>query len=408
MSYLLRVIAPTFLLTTFVTSCIPEDTDTNGDSEEYQCEVPETTTTYTVPEITYVEVDETTDANDTAETAQTIALNTIVSGDMSYPSFGGCVDCDDYYTVPVQAGDEVEVIIEGVSGTNFDLYLYDGSSFSVYSNGGEPVEKINYTIPEGMENLIILANAYDGTGDYTLTVTKPAEPVAVVNDQSDACLANLSGTIGSAIDDSKLANVTINLREGSDTKTGDISETASSGANGEYSFANIDAGTYTAEIVLEGYATIYQKIVAKGKTTTIQNFSMSPTLAAGEIRIVLTWGENPRDLDGFLEVPVSGSQPVTVGYQNKSSNGASLDRDDTTSYGPETITIATQQTGAYSYYVKPFRGTSSSLQSSNAAVSVYDENGLIETINVVSGSGYKWNVFTLTDGAVTVQNTITD
>ena len=418
MSYLHKAIVPTIFLTTFLVGCLPEkvdpqtgssDTDsTNDTTEDYQCEAPESTVTYTVPEITYVEVSETVNANDSMETAQSINLNTIVSGDMSYPSFGGCVDCDDYYTVPVEAGDEVEVIIAGESGTNFDLYLYDGTGYSVYSNGGEAVEKINYTIPSGMSNLIILANAYDGTGTYELTVTKPAELVEVNNVQTDACLADLSGTIGSAIDDSRLANVSINLREGSNIKTGDIAETASTGANGAYSFANINAGTYTAEIVLAGYATIYQNVVAKGSTTTVQNFSMSPSLATGEVRIVLTWGASPRDLDGFLEVPVENSDSVFVYYQNRSSNGASLDRDDTTSYGPETITITTQQTGSYVYYVKAFQGNSATLSNSGAAVSVYDDTGLLATVNVAAGTGSQWNVFSLTDGEITILNNISN
>jgi uncharacterized protein YfaP (DUF2135 family) len=398
------------LLSLGLAGCIPEDSNESDSTSAEQCESSTTTTVvyYTVPEITYTEVDETTDANDASVDAQSIALNTIVTGDMSYPSMGGCVDCDDYYSVAVQPGDEVEVIIAGEAGTNFDLYLYDGSGFNVYSNGGDPVEKVNYTIPTGMTELIILANAYDGTGDYTLTVTQPAEPVAVTNVQEDECLGDLSGYISSATDDSRLANATINLREGGDVETGEISVTASTGSDGTYSFSNVEAGEYTAEIIFAGYSTVYQNLTIVGNSTMIQNFALSPTLAAGEVRIVLTWGEAPRDLDSYLQGPKATSGEYTISFRNKTEENTSLDRDDTSSFGPETITISSQNSGAYSYWVKPYSGTSSSLANSSAIVSIYDENGLAEQIKVPSGTGYKWNVFTMSSGVITVVNTIVD
>jgi uncharacterized protein YfaP (DUF2135 family) len=399
------------LLSFGLVGCIPEDTedtnDTNSNTAQ-QCDSSSTTTvvSYTVPEITYSEVNETSAANDDSADAQSIALNTIVSGDMSYPSMGGCVDCDDYYAVAVQPGDEVEVIIAGEAGTNFDLYLYDGTGFNVYSNGGDPVEKINYTIPTGMTELIILANAYDGTGDYTLTVTQPAEPVEVTNVQDDECLGDLSGYISNATNDSRLANATINLREGADVKTGDVSVTASTGAEGTYAFSNVEAGEYTAEIVLADYSTVYQNVILVGNSTVTRNFAMSPTLASGEVRIVLTWGESPRDLDSYLKGPKATSGEYTISFRNKNEENTTLDRDDTSGFGPETITISSQNSGTYTYWVVPYDGTSSSLANSSAIVSIYDENGLAEQIKVPSGTGFKWNVFTMSSGVVTVVNTI--
>ena len=66
---------------------------------------------------------------------------------------------------------------------------------------------------------------------------------------------------------------------------------------------------------------------------------MSPVLPAGDFRIVLNWGANPRDLDSHLRGPCASE----VMYNNKVCQAgqlkATLDRDATQGYGPETITI---------------------------------------------------------------------
>jgi Carboxypeptidase regulatory-like domain len=67
----------------------------------------------------------------------------------------------------------------------------------------------------------------------------------------------------------------------------------------------------------------------------------------------LSWGENPHDLDSHLLTP-SGAH---IAYYNKTEDGAALDYDDVTSYGPEHITITTLNDGDYFYSVHWFSGT---------------------------------------------------
>ena len=75
-----------------------------------------------------------------------------------------------------------------------------------------------------------------------------------------------------------------------------------------------------------------------------------------EFRIVLTWGETPRDLDSHLVGLDDANSVFHIAYYNKverDTDGnviASLDVDDVSSYGPETVTIVNARTDATYYY----------------------------------------------------------
>ncbi|MBK6681726.1 MAG: hypothetical protein IPG53_17880 [Ignavibacteriales bacterium] len=72
--------------------------------------------------------------------------------------------------------------------------------------------------------------------------------------------------------------------------------------------------------------------------TIIRNrYSISPKMPLGYLRVVLDWGDSPRDLDAHL-VKTNGYH---ISYRNMmvSADGvAKLDRDDLDGQGPETIT----------------------------------------------------------------------
>ena len=140
--------------------------------------------------------------------------------------------------------------------------------------------------------------------------------------------------------------------------------------------------------------------------------TISPFLQDGEIRIVLTWGRNPRDLDSHLTVPLSGGGSSHLAYYNMSvyDNGvlvAFLDVDDVDSYGPETITIYhSPPGGVFTYFVHDFtnrdRASSTALANSGANVKVYFGNNSMREFNVPPGIvGDTWYVFTLIDGEIT-------
>ncbi|MCR4761351.1 MAG: hypothetical protein K5705_14000 [Oscillospiraceae bacterium] len=159
------------------------------------------------------------------------------------------------------------------------------------------------------------------------------------------------------------------------------------------------------------------------KVIANQNGTVSTTLEQNQLRIVLTWGDTPRDLDSHLYVrSFTGSVMGHTWYAGKTyqnSNGivADLDLDDTTSYGPETTTIYNPVDGMYTFYVHDYTDrsnySSTMLSSSNATVTVYSGTSSIPiaTFNVPTGqSGTIWKVFSYNNitGAIQGYSTISN
>jgi len=87
------------------------------------------------------------------------------------------------------------------------------------------------------------------------------------------------------------------------------------------------------------------------------------------IGITLTWGDEPRDLDAHLAVPLSGGGWEHLYYDHEVGADASLNTDDRDGQGPEIFTINRIHDGVYRYSVHQFAGNGS-FYSSDALVSV--------------------------------------
>ena len=85
--------------------------------------------------------------------------------------------------------------------------------------------------------------------------------------------------------------------------------------------------------------------------TTARTYAVSGPVKQGQVRIVLTWGETPRDMDSHLDTP-SGCH-LYFGHKQCPNGEASLDTDVTDSYGPETINIRSLKPGVYRYIAPP-------------------------------------------------------
>jgi uncharacterized protein YfaP (DUF2135 family) len=133
------------------------------------------------------------------------------------------------------------------------------------------------------------------------------------------------------------------------------------------------------------------------KANVKMNFTISPTLHAGEIRIVLEWGSIPSDLDSHLMTPY-GEQ---VWFRNFNVNYggeaiAELDLDDTTSYGPETTTIK-NPAGRFMFSVHNFNNTGTFV-GSEARVKVYlPGQAPMVFDDVPTNDGNWWHVFEIED-----------
>lgn len=236
----------------------------------------------------------------------------------------------------------------------------------------------------------------------------------------DSVFLTVNGHVSNAMNGKDVEGATIKFRRGWNTTTGDYLSTifgvkeAKTNNSGEYS-ERLSVGAYTAEISKEGFVTAYVNIVAL-PNGDVQYATITPMLDEDEYRIILTWGDTPRDLDSHLVGTVDGNS-YHVYYGNKSYNYdgmtiASLDWDDISSYGPETITLTwTENNGNCSYYVYDYsndgNSNSMALSYSSAKVAVYKGNTLLTSYNVPVGyNGTKWDVFTINNGVLTTINTI--
>lgn len=193
--------------------------------------------------------------------------------------------------------------------------------------------------------------------------------------------------------------------------------TTTTGADGTFSFTDLLLpGTYSLNVSLDGYSgtTVNSIEVTEEETTDLGTIAISQNLATGEFRIVLTWGETPRDLDSHLTGPTSSDDRFHVWYNNRTNadNTANLDRDDVTSIGPETITISQRFDGTYRYSVHDYTNristNSPDLSNSGATVRVFDENGQVAEFTPPDDDGTLWTVFELDGlgGSITPVNTM--
>lgn len=138
---------------------------------------------------------------------------------------------------------------------------------------------------------------------------------------------------------------------------------------------------------------------------------LSPGLEAGQLRLVLTWGEEPADLDAHLEGPLPNDERFHVYFHQrgnlKSKEFVNLDVDDRDGEGPETITVLGVLPGEYRYYVHDYTNRnnpdSNALARSGAEVKVYHGGQTYRFAPKGGQAGNQWNVCTINvtpEGAV--------
>ena len=143
----------------------------------------------------------------------------------------------------------------------------------------------------------------------------------------------------------------------------------------------------------DGYSTLVAKCPCEGMT-----YALSPVMHNLDgMRIVLTWGEKPTDLDSHITYPRNH-----IYFGSKKGEDANLDVDDTTSFGPETITLERKHEGeTYVYSVHDYTDNmapaTTNLSESGAKVFVYIGQSLVRTYYVPTGKvGNLWAVFRVT------------
>ncbi|MCF8778380.1 DUF5011 domain-containing protein [Vibrio sp. IRLE0018] len=163
-------------------------------------------------------------------------------------------------------------------------------------------------------------------------------------------------------------------------------------------------GDYRITFKKEGYNDARKICTVSANTNNICEVSMiaKSHLAQGDLSAILEWNVDPNDLDSHLiKYDATGKQLYHVFYNNEVAGDAKLDVDDTSSYGPETITINNIEHEAYYIYaVHHFSGSGSITSTSQARVRL--QTGDVDTTYYApsTGEGRWWKVFEIKDGRI--------
>ncbi|MDB8540880.1 carboxypeptidase regulatory-like domain-containing protein [Turicibacter sanguinis] len=305
------------------------------------------------------------------------------------------------------------------------------AKITLYTESGSYLNKY-YTDESGYYRLILEPGIYlvsiekagyvKETGRVIVTVggTTTYQPTLNLISELDSGDGTVKGKITHAITDYPLSQVKLDIYKGFNSDGGDLVTTIYTDELGEYTTV-LPAGNYTAKVSKEGFVTSTMNILSIGDKIKGQpTLSLSPDgLGLNDLRIVLNWGSSPSDLDSHLigEINSESNSYFHVYYDSSHYSGenqsAMLDRDDTFSYGPETITLTNlDEDGHYVYAIHDYsnRGNmqSNALSLSGATVNVYSGTHLLSSFSVPEdGVGNVWKVFEVIDGEIVPLNEVT-
>ncbi|HEY8879037.1 MAG TPA: carboxypeptidase regulatory-like domain-containing protein [Roseateles sp.] len=130
---------------------------------------------------------------------------------------------------------------------------------------------------------------------------------------------------------------------------------------------------------------------------------------ANGVSIKLTWGANPRDLDSHLWTPSGTHVYYSSKGQLAAAPFANLDVDDTSSFGPEVVTLTKLMVGTYKYAVRNYSGYGSGpIATSGARVELVLPGGRTELfVPPAAGETAQTDYWTLFDLTVDAQCNVT-
>lgn len=216
-----------------------------------------------------------------------------------------------------------------------------------------------------------------------------------------------TGQIKNAVTGEGIKDCKYKVRKDWSNRSGDIVQEGVFD-DSEYTLT-LPSGNYTLIVEKSGFSTNSINIAITENNNEEQNIILSPissgTGTNGVFRVVLTWGEQPYDLDSHLFGPTddSGADLFHTFYSAKTATAgdiklADLDIDDVTSYGPETTTVYKIEKGSkYSFYVHDYTNRdnpdSGALADSEAKVELYINNDYYVFYVPTNEIGTVWHVF---------------
>lgn len=275
---------------------------------------------------------------------------------------------------------------------------------------GATVQLGTYTATTDVDGRYRMENVL--AADYTLTVSAPGYLTYTesgveayrdrVIDREIRGPNQVNGQVVNSQNGQPVAGASVAFYRGSGSAGTPVELRATTGADGFFSLPDAPDGTFEMCIFATGFADYCQTgVTITGGTFSIDPVAIAEVPPAGALRIVLAWGAAPSDLDAHLTGPDGAGGRFHVYYASASAGGATLDRDDTSAYGPETVTIATPRDGMYRFSVHNFSDQSATgaqgIAASPTRVQVYDETGQVRSYTAPAAtSGNTWRVFEMT------------
>ncbi|MDH5933672.1 tandem-95 repeat protein [Vibrio splendidus] len=316
-------------------------------------------------------------------------------------------------------GDDATIVDNG-DGTfsitpseNFNGYI--DVAYSI-SDGDTPIAaNLGLTVDPVNDAPIVSADVaitIEEDGSYTITQEEllqfatdieDDDMTAIIGEQGDE--TNVTGTVLDAETGNPIAGADVTL-----TDNAGHSYTAETDQSGNYSVSGpvVDQGTVTIE--QEGSITS-SFLVPAGEDTNGGVTAISEVLEETDMRIVVTWGDSPRDMDNHLWLydTENGSELDHVYYRDMShdlgeGNVVQQDVDDTNGGGPETITIPNYQDADMHYSVHNYTSRSWDVDGvEDVQVQVFVGDTLVETFSPdlsENPSGDHWHVFDIVNGVI--------
>lgn len=196
--------------------------------------------------------------------------------------------------------------------------------------------------------------------------------------------------LSAVVKDQKIADAQVLLQ-----KNGAQTITGTTNAQGQVQLTSEFADDADSLLIIKkaGYSNLVTKCPCKGLT-----YAISPVMENLDgLRVVLTWGRSPEDLDSHIAYPNNH-----IYFEAKEGQDANLDVDDTDSFGPETVTLEKKRFGeTYVYAVHDYTNAgnpqATDLSNSQAKVFVYVGQSLVRTYYVPKNkAGNLWTVFRIT------------
>ncbi|MEZ8805838.1 tandem-95 repeat protein [Vibrio atlanticus] len=316
-------------------------------------------------------------------------------------------------------GDDATIVDNG-DGTfsitpseNFNGYI--DVAYSI-NDGDTPIAaNLGLTVDPVNDAPIVSADVaitIEEDGSYTITQEELLQFATDIEDD------DMTAIIGEPGDETTVTGTVLDAETGNPIAGADVTLTDNAGHS--YTAETDQSGNYSVSgpVVDQGTVTIEQEgsitssfLVPAGEDTNGGVTAISEVLEETDMRIVVTWGDSPRDMDNHLWLydTENGNELDHIYYRDMShdlgeGNVVQQDVDDTNGGGPETITIPNYQDADMHYSVHNYTSRSWDVDGvEDVQVQVFVGDTLVETFSPdlsENPSGDHWHVFDIVNGVI--------